>query len=173
MEGTPGPRAWERAHQESACPAASPGRAAPTSSRAGGGRRGRLRRTRPSGCALATATPGPPRSAGVGPQYPGPPEAELRTPRSLHPGPRAARARRVHQLRLLPSRWCLGFSFCVALRKLPVITAAERKRSPVQRRSSCAAAYAQLGGAAGAQSTRFRSPAPWPPAGALSSCHSQ
>lgn len=28
------------------------------------------------------------------------------------------------------SRWCLGFNFCVALRKLPVITAAERKQSP-------------------------------------------
>lgn len=45
------------------------------------------------------------------------------------PGPRP-RACCVHQLRLPPSRCCLGFNFCVALRKLPIITARERKQSP-------------------------------------------
>lgn len=54
-----------------------------------------------------------------------------RSPSGLLPpstaGPRP-RACRVHQL--LPSRCCLGFNFCVALRKLPIITAAERKQSP-------------------------------------------
>lgn len=48
---------------------------------------------------------------------------------SSTPDPRP-RACRVHQLRLLPSRCCLGFNFCVALRKLPIITAARRKLSP-------------------------------------------
>lgn len=68
----------------------------------------------------------------LGPPYPGSmrhrsPSGLL--PSSLHPGPHP-RARRVHQLRLLPSRCCLGFNFCVALRKLPIITAAKRKQSP-------------------------------------------
>lgn len=51
-------------------------------------------------------------------------------PRPQAPAPSAVPARRVQQLRLLLSRWCLGFNFCVALRKLPIITAAERNRSP-------------------------------------------
>lgn len=65
----------------------------------------------------------------------GPPHPESlrhRSPSGLFPpstpSPRP-RARRVHQLRLLPSRCCLGFNFCVALRKLPIITAAKRKQS--------------------------------------------
>lgn len=49
------------------------------------------------------------------------------SPSTPSPRPRACR---VHQLRLLPSRCCLGFNFCVALRKLPIITAAKRKQSP-------------------------------------------
>lgn len=35
-------------------------------------------------------------------------------------------------LRLLPSRCCLGFNFCVAVRKLPVITASARKHPRAQ-----------------------------------------
>lgn len=110
---------------------------------------------------------------GSRPQYFDPREADgqaalgPRPPSTPGPSPTAARAHRVQQLRLRPSRWCLGFNFCVALRKLPIITAAERKPSP----STAALQLCRLlrtAGAglwpagAGAGSTRFRSPALWP-----------
>lgn len=97
------------------------------------------------------------------PQYFDPREADgqaalgLRPPSTPGPSPTAAPAHRVQQLRLRPSRWCLGFNFCVALRKLPIITAAERKPSPSTARSSCAASYAQLGRGCGRR-VRARGP---------------
>lgn len=105
--------------------------------RAGGGSH---RRNLPPGLQAGT---GDPWASSPAARWPGldsaPQEAEgqiapgSRPPSTLGPKPQPpvqVPARRVQQLRLLPSRWCLGFNFCVALRKLPIITAAERKRSP-------------------------------------------
>lgn len=48
---------------------------------------------------------------------------------------------------LLPSRCCLGFNFCVAVRKLPIITASERKHLLAQTRLPAVARLPRTAGA--------------------------